>query len=117
MQGAQYDYKILYSDISSLFLLPKPDGTRMSFMIALSKPIRQGNQRYQHLVLETHKLEETIEVNLSEEDIATKYDGQLSREMTMPMCNLVAKLFKVLSQNTVSFCDCAYLIIYIEILY
>ena len=101
MAGAQYDYKILYSDIQSLFLLPKPDGTRMAFVISLAKPIRQGNQKYQHLVLETHKLEETVQVNLTDEEIAEKYDGQLTREMTMPTCNLVAKIFKVLSQNTV----------------
>jgi structure-specific recognition protein 1 len=102
MQGAQYDYKIMYQDINSLFLLPKPDGARMAFVISLSKPIRQGNQKYQHLVLETHKLEETITINLTEEEIATKYDGQLTTEMRMPMCNAVAKIFKVLTQNTVS---------------
>lgn len=103
MQGAQYDYKIMYSDIQSLFLLPKPDGVRMAFVIALSKPIRQGNQKYQHLVLETHKLEEEISVNLTEEEIASKYDGQLTPVLTMPLCNAIAKVFKVLSQNTVCF--------------
>ena len=102
MAGAQYDYKIMYSDIQSLFLLPKPDGVRVYFVISLLKPIRQGNQKYQHLVLETHKMEETVAINLTEEEIARKYDGQLTaKEMTMPLCNLIAKLFKVLSQNTV----------------
>lgn len=101
MQGAQYDYKILYTDIANLFLLPKPDDVRTAFVISLEKPIRQGNQKYQHLVLETHKLEHTLAVNLSAEDLATKYDGQLAKEMTMPMCNLFAKVFKVLTQSTV----------------
>ena len=45
MQGAQYSYKIKYEDIQSLFLLPKPDGGRMAFVISLEKPIRQGNQK------------------------------------------------------------------------
>lgn len=101
MQGAQYDYKILYTDIAALFLLPKPDDVRTAFVISLEKPIRQGNQKYQHLVLETHRLDHTIAVNLTEEEIASKYDGQLSAELTMPMCNLFAKVFKVLSQSTV----------------
>ena len=101
MQGAQYDYKILYTDIANLFLLPKPDDVRTAFVISLEKPIRQGNQKYQHLVLETHKLEHTLIVNLSAEDLVTKYDGQLAKEMTMPMCNLFAKVFKVLTQSTV----------------
>jgi structure-specific recognition protein 1 len=102
MQGAQYSYKIKYSDINSLFLLPKLDGGREAFVIALEKPIRQGNQKYQHLVLETHKIEHTMTINLTEDEIKTKYDGQLSQEMTMPMSHLIAKIFKVLSQTPVS---------------
>lgn len=44
MRGAKYDYKIKYDDISRLFLLPKQDDTYMAFVIALDKPIRQGQQ-------------------------------------------------------------------------
>jgi structure-specific recognition protein 1 len=101
MQGAQYAYKIKYDDINALFLLPKMDGGRMAFVISLEKPIRQGNQKYQNLVLETHKLEHTLAVNLSEEEIASRYEGQLSPSMTMPMSSLIAKVFKVLSQKKV----------------
>ncbi len=103
MQGAQYAYKIKYDDISALFLLPKMDGGRMAFVIALEKPIRQGNQKYQNLVLETHKLEHTLRINLTAEEIESKYEGQLTAPtMTMPMSSLIAKVFKVLSQKKVS---------------
>jgi structure-specific recognition protein 1 len=44
MRGAKYDYKIRYDDISRLFLLPKQDDMHMAFVIALDKPIRQGQQ-------------------------------------------------------------------------
>ena len=44
MRGAKYDYKIKYDDISRLFLLPKQDDLHMAFVIALDKPIRQGQQ-------------------------------------------------------------------------
>ena len=101
MQGAQYAYKIKYDDINSLFLLPKMDGGRMAFVISLEKPIRQGNQKYQNLVLETHKLDHTLQVNLTQEEIDSKYEGQLSPQMTMPMSSLIAKVFKVLSQKKV----------------
>lgn len=101
MNGVQYFYKIKYEEINSLFLLPKPDGGRISFVISLDKPIRQGTQKYQHLVLETHKLDHTIGINLTEEEIADKYDGQLATEMTMPMSSLIAKIFKVLSNTKV----------------
>mmetsp|Transcript_31496 Transcript_31496/g.53154 ORF Transcript_31496/g.53154 Transcript_31496/m.53154 type:complete len:593 (-) Transcript_31496:185-1963(-) len=101
MQGAQYAYKIKYEDIGSLFLLPKADGGRMAFVISLEKPIRQGNQRYLNLVLETHKVEHTMTINLSEEDCTSQYDGQLAPEMTMPMSSLIATVFKVLAQKKV----------------
>lgn len=52
MRGQKYDYKIKYDDISRLFLLPKPDDVHMAFVIALDKPIRQGQQRYQYLILQ-----------------------------------------------------------------
>ncbi|KAJ1430665.1 hypothetical protein B484DRAFT_328258, partial [Ochromonadaceae sp. CCMP2298] len=99
-QGAQYAYKIKYEDINSLFLLPKIDG-RMAFVIALDVPIRQGQQRYSNLVLETTKVEETMKVNLTTEEIAEKYDGELSPEMYAPMSTHFAKLFKVFSQKRV----------------
>jgi structure-specific recognition protein 1 len=101
MQGAQYAYKIKYEDIKNLFLLPKADGGRMAFVISLEKPIRQGNQKYQNLVLETHKVEHTMRLNLTEDEIANTYDGQLATEMTLPMSSLIAKIFKVLTQKKV----------------
>ncbi len=101
MQGAQYDYKIMYTDIKKLFLLPKQDGMRCAFVISLEKPIRQGQQKYRHLVLETHRMERTIDINLSEEEIKDKYDGQLDTSMTAQMSNLIAKIFKVVTQTPV----------------
>eukprot|EP01039_Chlorochromonas_danica_P003478 gene3478-3811_t len=101
MQGAQYAYKILYDDINSLFLLPKLDGGRIAFVISLDKAIKQGNQRYQHLVIDTHNLEQTMKINVSAEELRSKYEGQLEPELTMPLSNLIAKLFKTLSGKKV----------------
>lgn len=70
-------------------------------MICLEKPIRQGNQKYNHLILEILNMDQTIRVNLTEEEIQTKYEGQLTPEMTNPLPSLIAKVFKVLSQTTV----------------
>jgi len=44
LRGSKYDYKIKYDDISRLFLLPRPDEVHVAFVIALDKPIRQGQQ-------------------------------------------------------------------------
>jgi hypothetical protein len=45
MQGGIYDHKIWYDDISSLFLLPRQDAVHMAFVIALNRPIQEGQQR------------------------------------------------------------------------
>ncbi|CAM9398979.1 unnamed protein product [Ectocarpus fasciculatus] len=101
MHGSRYDYKIQYNDISKLFLLEKPDERYVAFVISLDKPIRQGQQKYQHLVLRTTKDEATITVNMSAEDLQKKYDSNLNSEMIGPLHNLIAKIFKVLSNKPV----------------
>jgi structure-specific recognition protein 1 len=102
MQGAQYSYKIKYTDISKCYLLDKPDGLRMLFVIVLDKPIRQGSQKYQSLVIETNKIETTMKINLTEAEITKDYEGSdLKPELSAPLCNLYGKLFKILAQQTI----------------
>jgi hypothetical protein len=40
-------------------------------------------------------------LNLTDKEIEEKYDNQISKEITMPMCSVIAKVFKVLSQSKV----------------
>mmetsp|Transcript_29066 Transcript_29066/g.43921 ORF Transcript_29066/g.43921 Transcript_29066/m.43921 type:complete len:800 (+) Transcript_29066:102-2501(+) len=101
MRGNKYDYKIRYDDISRLFLLPKPDEVHMAFVIALDKPIRQGQQRYQYLVLQTNKEQAEVNVNLEEDTLKAEYNGDLQPVMTGSFSNLVAKTFKVIAKKKV----------------
>ena len=101
MRGQKYDYKIKYDDISRLFLLPKPDDVHMAFVIALDKPIRQGQQRYQHLVLQTSKDQDEVTVNLDEESLKKEYGNDLQPVMRGSFSNLVAKTFKVIAKKKV----------------
>ena len=101
MRGQKYDYKIKYDDISRLFLLPKPDEVHMAFVIALDKPIRQGQQRYQHLVLQTSKDPDEVTVNLDEETLKKEYGDDLQPVMRGSFSNLVAKTFKVIAKKKV----------------
>lgn len=101
MRGAKYDYKIKYDDITRLFLLPRPDDVHMAFVISLDKPIRQGQQRYQILVLQTTKEVHQISVNLDENTLINEYDGELQPVMQGALCNLVAKAFKIISNKKV----------------
>jgi structure-specific recognition protein 1 len=82
LRGKTYDYKIVYSSISRLFLLPKDDTHvlfivsrflalfiyySMGFQLGLDNPIRQGQTRYQYLVMQFSREEETTaELNMTE---------------------------------------------------
>ncbi|CAJ1896816.1 unnamed protein product [Cylindrotheca closterium] len=101
MRGLKYDYKIKYDAISRLFLLPKPDEVHMAFVIALDKPIRQGQQRYQHLVFQTNKDPDEITVNLDEETLKKEYGSDLQPVMRGSLSNLIAKTFKVIAKKKV----------------
>jgi structure-specific recognition protein 1 len=101
MRGLKYDYKIKYDDISRLFLLPKPDEVHMAFVIALDKPIRQGQQRYQHLVFQTNKDPDEVTVHLDEETLQKEYGNDLQPVMRGSLSNLIAKTFKVIAKKKV----------------
>ena len=40
LHGRTNDYKILYKDINKGFLLPKPDGIHMAYVLHLKVPLR-----------------------------------------------------------------------------
>ena len=64
LHGQTYDYKILYTHITRLFQLPKPDGRHVYFVVSLDPPIKQGQTRYPHLVMQFAK-EEKLELPLN----------------------------------------------------
>lgn len=99
LRGKTYDYKILYSSISKLFLLPKDD-QHVLFILGLSTPIRQGQTRYQYLVMQFAREEETTaELNMSEEDIA-KHD-KLKKHYEDPTFEVVSGVFRALSKKKI----------------
>ena len=82
LRGKTYDYKIEYTKISRLFLLPKDDlhvlfiVSVLSFFaprsltplqLGLTNPIRQGQTPYQYLIMQFSREEETTaELNMDE---------------------------------------------------
>ncbi|OCH85951.1 SSrecog-domain-containing protein [Obba rivulosa] len=95
LRGKTYDYKIMYSSISKLFLLPKDD-QHVLFILGLNNPIRQGQTRYQYLVMQFSREEEiTAELNMEEEEVA-KYD-RLKKNYEDPTFEVVSGVFRALS--------------------
>lgn len=78
LRGKTVDFKILYSSITRLFLLPKPDNVMVSFVMSLDPPIRQGNTMYPHLVFQFDTEEEVVsDLQLPPEELEQKYKGKL----------------------------------------
>eukprot|EP00613_Pedinella_sp_CCMP2098_P071977 CAMPEP_0171913252 /NCGR_PEP_ID=MMETSP0993-20121228/11615_1 /TAXON_ID=483369 /ORGANISM="non described non described, Strain CCMP2098" /LENGTH=754 /DNA_ID=CAMNT_0012547207 /DNA_START=29 /DNA_END=2293 /DNA_ORIENTATION=- len=106
MHGSTYDFKIAYDDISRFYMLERPRGRNDTasffFVICLDKPVRQGQQKYPYLVWQTHNEEATIDLNLEESAIETRFPGGgLKPSMEGALHKLIAKIFKVLSGKTV----------------
>ncbi|KAJ7231684.1 structure-specific recognition protein-domain-containing protein [Mycena haematopus] len=99
LRGKTYDYKIIYSTISRLFLLPKDD-QHVLFIIGLNNPIRQGQTRYHYLVMQFTREEEiTAELNMDEEEVA-KYD-KLKKNYEDPTFEVVSSVFRALAKKKI----------------
>ncbi|KAF8073884.1 structure-specific recognition protein-domain-containing protein [Lyophyllum atratum] len=99
LRGKTYDYKIEYSHISRMFLLPKDD-QHVLFILDLRSPIGQGQTRYQYLVMQFTREEEiTAELNMTEEEIA-KYD-KLKKNYEDPTFEVVSGVFRALAKKKI----------------
>uniref|UniRef100_A0A7S2F6D7 FACT complex subunit SSRP1 n=1 Tax=Octactis speculum TaxID=3111310 RepID=A0A7S2F6D7_9STRA len=107
MHGNMYDYKIKYSDISRYYMLERSKGRHFNFIICLDKPIRQGQQKYPNLVWQTPSQHAQITVNMTEEEIATRFkDHADPSSMLQPVMSgmlhaLIARIFKALTGKMV----------------
>jgi structure-specific recognition protein 1 len=100
LHGKSTDFKILYSSIKRLFLLPKPDEVLVSFVMSLEPPIRQGNTMYPHIVFQ-FDTDQRLEVDLaiSDEDLEKSYNGKLSRTESGESWRVFSKILKHLSKS------------------
>lgn len=67
LTGKSTDYRILYSSVHRIFMLPKGDEMFCQVVLGLDPPIRQGATRYPFLVMQFPKEEETeVQLELTE---------------------------------------------------
>ncbi|XP_004960866.1 FACT complex subunit SSRP1-B [Setaria italica] len=78
LQGQANDFKIHYSSILRLFILPKSQNPHTFVVITLDPPIRKGQTLYPHIVIQfvTEVVVER-ELALSEQVLAEKYKDRL----------------------------------------
>ena len=92
--GRTHNFKVLYRNINRAFVLPKPDGQHIGFVIALSTPIKQGQTYYPFIVLQFHKdTAEHVKANLSPEQLKENFGGKLEREIEGPLHDVLSKIF------------------------
>lgn len=78
LQGQANDFKIQYSSVVRLFLLPKSNQPHTFVVVTLDPPIRKGQTLYPHIVLqfETDYVVQS-ELLMSEDLLNTKYKDKL----------------------------------------
>lgn len=112
--GRTYEFKVAYRSVARMFYLEKPYAvgdapTRFSFVIGLTDPVRQGNQRHPYLVLSLDSLpgdgEFSVPLSLTAEDVAEgRYSGLGAGGRTTLSGDLpktVAMLFKHITGKAV----------------
>ncbi|XP_061756068.1 FACT complex subunit SSRP1-like isoform X2 [Nerophis ophidion] len=103
LHGKTFDYKIPYTTVLRLFLLPHKDQRQMFFVISLDPPIKQGQTRYHFLILLFSK-EETIDLslNMSEDDVERRFEGKLSKDMSGSLYEMVSRVMKALVNRKIT---------------
>ncbi|KAI9718163.1 MAG: FACT complex subunit [Chrysothrix sp. TS-e1954] len=97
LRGKTYDYKIPYENIKKFLVLPKPDDVHTLITIGLDPPLRQGQTRYPFVVMQTKRDDDIeLELNVSEEDLESKYKDILQRNYSAPTFIVLTNLFKAL---------------------
>ncbi|XP_026327139.1 FACT complex subunit Ssrp1 [Hyposmocoma kahamanoa] len=103
LHGKTFDYKIPMSTVLRLFLLPHKDMRQMFFVVSLDPPIKQGQTRYHYLVLLFGNEEETsLELPFTEEELKEKYEGKITKELSGPTYEVLAKIMKVIINRRVT---------------
>ena len=101
LHGKSYDFKIDYTSIQKLFLVPKTDDAHILLVLALDPPLKQGLTRYHHLILQFPKEEKIEEFHLSSltpADLSGTYGGKLQAKYNdVSTFELVSVLFRGLA--------------------
>ncbi|XP_023648994.1 FACT complex subunit SSRP1 isoform X1 [Paramormyrops kingsleyae] len=103
LHGKTFDYKIPYTTVLRLFLLPHKDQRQMFFVISLDPPIKQGQTRYHFLILLFSKEDDiTLTLNMSEDDVEKRFEGKLSKNMSGSLYEMVSRVMKALVNRKIT---------------
>ncbi|KAF8333409.1 uncharacterized protein EI90DRAFT_2916773, partial [Cantharellus anzutake] len=104
LRGKTYEYKINYTSISRLFLLPRPDDMHILLVLGLDPPMRQGQTRYPFFVLQFSRDDE-IEMELQMDEYVfaySTYEGNLKEKYEQPAHEVVSHVLRGLSKKKIT---------------
>jgi len=94
LHGKTHDYKINFKDIDKIFMLQKPDGVHVVYILHLSEPLRQGMTLHHFIAMNFEiEREANVRVNLTPEEITAKYGNELKPEMEGKLYDILSSLF------------------------
>lgn len=103
LHGKTFDYKIPVSTVLRLFQLPHKDGRQSFFVLSLDPPIVQGQTRYQFLqLLFLLEDEETVVLDMDEDELKEKFEGKLTKQLTGPFVNIFANVVKAVTNKRIN---------------
>lgn len=106
LHGKTFDYKIPVGTILRLFQLPHKDGRQVFFILSLDPPIVQGQTRYQFLQLLFSKDdEETLLLDMEEDELKEKFDGALQKTMTGSSIDIFATIVRAVVRRRINVPD------------
>ena len=86
--------KIMFKDINKIFMLQKPDGVNMVYLLHLDQPLRQGLTLH-HFIAMNFEVERgvRVKINLTPEQIEKKYGQALTPEIEGQLYDVLSTLF------------------------
>jgi len=94
LHGKTHDYKIMFKDINKIFLLQKPDGVHMVYLLQLDQPLRQGMTLH-HFIAINFELDREVKVkiNMTAEEIKAKYGDNIKPDVEGKLYDVLSTLF------------------------
>jgi len=103
LHGRTFDFKLTYTSIIRLFLLPHKDHRQVFFVISVDPPIKQGQTRYPFVICLFDKdHNQDITLDMSENELKEKYDNRLQKNMQGATFEVVSRLMKAVTGRKIT---------------
>ncbi|RKO97759.1 SSrecog-domain-containing protein [Caulochytrium protostelioides] len=102
LRGKTHDYRILYTSITHLLLVPKPDDVHWLFTIGLDPPLRSGQTLHPFVTFQYDREEELeMTLDMTPEKLESRFNGRLNAHYDGPVYDVMGDVFAALTNRRV----------------